>query len=83
MHYLTCALEICVYWGKYDVWLNAVIERSHLINNMLMQHVIIVIKLHDCLPSFSSYYYFNFGVNFFVFCTLPEIFSSSSLPPPP
>ena len=22
MHYLTCALDICVYWGKYDLWLN-------------------------------------------------------------
>ena len=45
----------------------------------------IVMKLHDNLPSFSSYYYyFNFGVNFFVcVCTLPEIFSSSPLPPPP
>lgn len=79
MHYLTCALDICVYWGKYDLWLNAVIERSHLINNMLMQHVIIVIKLHDCLPSFSSYYYFNFGVNFFV-CFAPCL---KSFPPRP
>lgn len=52
MHYLTCALDICVYWGKYDKWLNAVIERSHFINNMLMQHVMIVMKLHDNLPSF-------------------------------
>lgn len=79
MHYLTCALDTCVYWGKYDLWLNAVIERSHLINNMLMQHVIIVIKLHDCLPSFSSYYYFNFGVNFFV-CFAPCL---KSFPPRP
>ena len=52
MHYLTCALDICVYWGKNDKWLNAVIERSHFINNMLMQHVMIVMKLHDNLPSF-------------------------------
>lgn len=81
MHYLTCALDTCVYWGKYDLWLNAVIERSHLINNMLMQHVIIVIKLHDCLPSFSSYYYFNFGVNFFG-CFAPCLESFTPRPYP-
>lgn len=39
----------------------------------------IVIKLHDNLPSFSSYYYFNFGVNFFV-CFAPCL---KSFPPRP
>ena len=41
----------------------------------------IVLKLHDNLPSFSSYHYYNFGVNFFG-CFVPCLESFTPRPYP-